>query len=74
MVTPTFALPPGSYQEFGIYDSTVTLVDSCLTLAGYLQLVTTVEASIPTGTWNYCAEVLNADPANLGTFNVAWDF
>ncbi len=77
LVTPTFTLPsPSNYPEFGIYDSNDILVspDRCTDLTGYQQLVTTVEESIPIGTWNYCAEVLNADPANLGTFTVDWAF
>ncbi len=75
LVTPTFTQPVGSYTEFGIYDSTVTLVSgtSCLALTGYQQLVTAIEESIPVGTWNYCAQVANAQPANMGTFTVAWD-
>ncbi len=76
LVTPTFTLPLGSYTDFYIYNSTATLVSaqSCTTLTGFQLLNTTVEESIPIGTWNYCAEVLNADPANLGTFTVVWAF
>ncbi len=76
LVTPTFTLPTGSYTDFYIFNSTATLVSgaSCTTLADFQLLQTATEESIPIGTWNYCAEVLNADPANLGTFTVVWAF
>ncbi len=77
LVTPTFILPAGNYTDFYIYPSSATLVssgDSCTTLTGFQQLVTAVEESIPIGSWNYCAEVVNAQSTGLGTFDVDWDF
>ncbi len=76
LVTPTFTLPnPTNITNFYIFNSTDTLVsaESCTALLDFQLLETAVEESVPIGTWNYCAEVANAQVGGLGTFDVAWD-